>query len=401
MITDSPHLYRDLGQKAYRRRGEEAEVAESIISASLMQAQLVESRGLAAVLTLNHLSYQTGASYGFLRSICERKIDPYSDLAIKRKNGRSMRPISIPNPILMDVQRWILDRILATLPVHHNSYDYAAGKSIRQCAQKHLGARWLVKLDIRDFFQSINEVQVYSIFEGVGYQPLVSLELARICTRYAEHSTYIDINRYKARPHYAIIKAYRRPLLGFVPQGAPTSGALANFVAYPLDIKLTELADSHNVIYTRYADDLTFSSSSNFDRDVALDLIKASRHILRSERFVMHEQKTSIIPPGARKIVLGLLVDGRSVRISRWMRAKIEHHVRGTEKFGLTSHVSHSGFSSIDGFVRHVSGTLAFTYDIEPDWTSRMGKRWRTALWNSGWVDTPIFADLFLKILSP
>lgn len=391
MITDSPHLYRGLGERTYRSRGEEAEVAESIISASLMQAQLVEGRGLSAVLTLNHLSYQTGASYGFLRDICERVIDPYSNLAIKRKNGRSMRPISIPNPILMDVQRWVLGRILATLPVHHNSYAYAAGKSIRQCAQKHLGARWLVKLDIRDFFQSINEVQVYSVFEDVGYQPLISLELARICTRYAEHAAHIDIRRYRARRHYTIIKAYKKPLLGFVPQGAPTSGALANHVSYQLDIKLTELADSHNVVYTRYADDLTFSSSSDFDRSVALDLIKETRRILRSERFVMHEQKTSIVPPGARKIVLGLLVDGGAVRISRWMRGKIEHHVRGVETFGLTNHVLHSDFSSIDGFVRHVSGTLAFTYDIEPDWTSRMGRRWRTTLQSNGWVDMPIF----------
>jgi RNA-directed DNA polymerase len=264
MITDSPHLYRGHGEKIYRRRGEEAEVADSIISASLMQSQLVERRGLAAVLTLNHLAYQTGASYGFLRNICERDIDPYSDLAIKRKNGRSMRPISIPDPILMEVQRWILDRILTIPPVHQNSYAYARGKSIRQCAQKHLGAKWLVKLDIRDFFQSINEARVYSVFEDVGYQPLISLELARICTRYAIHAEHIDSRRYVARPHYTIINTYKKPFLGFLPQGAPTSGALANHVANSLDIKLTELADSHNVVYTRYADDLTYSSSGNF-----------------------------------------------------------------------------------------------------------------------------------------
>src|SRR5216684_2573601 len=155
MITDSPHLYRGLGEKN--------RVPESVIEASLMQAQLVEDLGLPAVLTLKHLAHRTGVSYGYLRNIAERRIDPYTDISIARRNGRPMRAISIPDPILMGIQRWILDRILTMLPMHHNSYAYTAGTSIRQCAQKHLGARWLVKLDIRDFFQSINEARVYSI----------------------------------------------------------------------------------------------------------------------------------------------------------------------------------------------------------------------------------------------
>lgn len=388
MITDSPHLY--------RQRGEETGVAQSIIVASLSQAQAVEAKGLASVLTLNHLAYQTGSSYGFLRGIIERNTDPYTDLSIKRRNGRRMREISIPDPTLMEVQRWILHQILAMLPTHHSSYAYTTGKSILHCAKRHLGANWIVKLDIRNFFPTITEAQAYTIFKGAGYQPLVSLELARICTRYAAHVDYIDSRRYRVTPHYpqyATIRAYKRPFLGFLPQGAPTSGALANLASSTLDVKLTELANQHDCVYTRYADDLIFSSGRAFDRDMALLIVKAARRILRSERFVMHEQKTSIIPPAARKLVLGLLVDGDRIRVSKRLRSRINTHIRGVEVFGLSPHVTHAQFSSIDGFVRHVSGLLAFVHDIEPEWTAQVQARWQAALRRNGWTEMPIFRE--------
>ena len=393
MITDSPHIYRKIGEQVYGERGEQTVDPQSVISAAIAQAQPLEAKGLAAVLTLNHLAYQTGASYGFLRSIVERNTDPYADLSIKRRNGRRMREISIPNSILMEVQRWILHKVLAPLPTHHNSYAYTAGKSILHCAQKHLGAKWIIKLDIRDFFPSINEAQAYAVFERAGYQPLVSLEMARICTRYAGHVSYLNPKRYRATPEYTTIRVYRRPLLGFLPQGAPTSGALANLVANALDMKLTDLASNHGLVYTRYADDLIFSSIDAFDREAVVNIVMAARKALRSERFVMHEQKTSILPPGARKLVLGLLVDGDRVRMSRKLRSRIAYHVRGVELFGLSAHMQHIDFSSIDGVVRHVSGLLAFAHDIEPEWAGRAQLRWRTALYQNGWIEIPIFPE--------
>jgi RNA-directed DNA polymerase len=302
-----------------------------------------------------------------------------------------MRETSIPDPILMEVQRWILHRILTLLPTHQNSYAYTPGRSILHCALKHLGAKWLVKLDIRDFFPSITEAQAYAIFQAAGYQPLISLEMARISTRYAGHVSYINQERYRVSPEYTTIKAYKRPMLGFLPQGAPTSGALANLVANSLDIKLTYLASSLGLVYTRYADDLIFSSPNDFERGAAVGLVRAARKILRSERFIMHEQKTSIIPPGARKLVLGLLVDGDRIRMSRRLRSRITNHIRGVEVFGLSQHMTHVRFSSIDGFVRHVSGLLAFANDIEPEWAGQVQARWRAALHRDGWIEIPLF----------
>jgi RNA-directed DNA polymerase len=378
MITDSPHLY--------RKKGLEQGVPLDLIGQALKQALIVENQGLASVLTLNHLAHQTGSSYGYLRNIVARRSDPYFDIVIPRRKSIAVRPISAPKPILMQVQRWLLDNIVKHIPAHRNSFAYTEGRSIKACAQKHALASWLVKMDIRNFFETINEARIYDIFQGVGYQPLPSLELARICTRYAGHAAHINQSLFVRNSSYRAIDAYSAPLLGFLPQGAPTSGALANRVAIPLDNRLTCLADAYGIIYSRYADDITFSSSDAFNRSKTLELIGKVRSIIRSEGFAPHDKKTRIIPPGARKIVLGLLVDGPNVRLSKRMRSRIIFHVRGVENFGLSKHVAHVRFSSIEGLVRHVGGLLAFAADIEPDWAITPSNRWHAALRGANWI---------------
>jgi Reverse transcriptase (RNA-dependent DNA polymerase). len=242
-----------------------------------------------------------------------------------------------------------------------------------------------VKLDIRDFFETIDERQVYEVFVEAGYQPLVSLELARLCTRYAGHAMHIDSDKYRASGSYMIIERYTKQLLGFLPQGAPTSGALANQVARGIDKRLTLLAKKYGAVYTRYADDMTFSSASDFNRKTAVNIVRCATASIRKEGFIVHGQKTKIVPPGARKIVLGLLVDGDKLRLNKKMRARLTNHVWAVDRFGLTRHVQHANFSSIDGFVHHISGLLAFASDIDPDWSRQIAARWDDLLRRDKW----------------
>jgi RNA-directed DNA polymerase len=379
MITGSPHLYRQGG----RLQGK----SDTLLDAALRQAEAVESKGLAAVLTLNHLALRTGVSYHYLRRIVSRVSDPYEDLVLRRRNGRKMRAISIPDQPLMAVQRWILQRIASQIPAHPNSYAYERGRSIRACATRHVGARWLVKLDVENFFETIDERQVYRVFQAAGYVPLVALELARLCTRWARHADHIDDSRFAGHLKNWVIRAYNTNVLGFLPQGAPTSGALANLVVRDVDIQFSAFAQRERMVYTRYADDLTFSSTGPFNRDDAVKVITEARGVLRRAGFSLHEKKTRVIPPGARKIVLGLLVDGDCARLNRDMRCRIAEDIRGVEKFGFAPHVRHRKFSSIDGFVRHVSGMLAFAADIEPEWALANQRRWRATLQVNKWED--------------
>ncbi|GAA2645264.1 reverse transcriptase family protein [Paractinoplanes durhamensis] len=379
MTTGSPHLYRREG----RARGK----PEALLDAALTQTQSVEANGLAAVLTLNHLAVRTGVSYNYLRGIVERKWDPYDDIVLKRRNGRGMRPISAPHSPLMRVQRWILHRIVDRVPVHADSYAYQAGSSIRSCASRHAGARWLVKLDIRNFFETIDERRVYTVFHKAGYVQLVALELARLCTRSAAHASHVDSHRFLSNMRDRVISPYSQAVLGFLPQGAPTSGALANLIFYELDTTFSRIAQLERMVYTRYADDLTFSTIEEFSRSQATSLIREVGTELRRAGFSLHEKKTRIVPPGARKAVLGLLVDNNKVRLNRIVRGRITDNVRGVEKFGLAAHVAHRRFSSLDGFVRHVSGLLAFAADVEPEWAHALGEQWRTALHANNWSE--------------
>ena len=377
MIVGSPHLY--------RRTGRARDTPEAVLDAALAQAHAVESNGLASILTLNHLAVRTGVTYDYLRNIASRSYDPYDDLVLERRNSTKMRPISIPQPPLMRVQRWILHRIVGKIPLHSDSYAYRAGSSIRACATRHAGARWLVKLDIRSFFETIDERKVFRVFRDAGYVDLVAFELARLCTRSAMHAKHIDARRFLSRSRDRVIQPYSQEVLGFLPQGAPTSGALANLVVHDLDATFSALAQNQRMVYTRYADDLTFSSIEDFNRGQATRLIHDVDIALRKAGFSLHKKKTRVVPPGGRKIVLGLLVDRDHVRLNRAMRSRIAEHVRGVEKFGLSQHVTHRGFSSIDGFVHHVLGLLAFATDVEPGWADEMKTRWQDALEVNHW----------------
>jgi RNA-directed DNA polymerase len=369
MITDSPHLY--IRQGIARNRPIE------LLENAVEHAYRPESNGLQAVLSLNHLAHLTGASHQYLRGIVSRRTDPYRDF---RVHGR--RRISAPDPALQLVQRWILDNILAAVPCDAASFAYERNKSIVGCAQRHLSATWIIKTDFHEFFASIDESSVYRVFLSLGYSRLISFELARICTRPGIGAKHKNIavskesrSRYQRIPDY--VHAER---LGYLPQGAPTSGALSNLAIRELDKVVSRIARSSHLVYTRYADDLTFSTSSKFSRAQAQDLIGVLGTEFHKRGFLIHQRKTRVVPPGSRKIVLGLLVDGDKVRLLPEFRRRLENDVRGVEKFGLSAHVAHRGYASMRGFINHVHGALAFSYGVDAEWAGNLWGRWSRVL---------------------
>ena len=162
----------------------------------------------------------------------------------------------------MRLQRWINQNILSLKPPHRASFAYHRDGGVLRAAQIHCRCKWLVKLDIRDFFDSVKERQVYRVFRSLGYGALLSFELARICTRRPEH------NRLGEPASYGV-PVYRKGAEGRLPQGAPTSPALANLAVSNLDERLQAIANARGWTYTRYADDLAFSTRRNSDRDEA------------------------------------------------------------------------------------------------------------------------------------
>lgn len=377
MISASPHQYRAIAQSLGVKR--------EVVERAIKQARSAERNGLPPLLTLGHLAHVTGADYKYLRSIVARTHDGYKPFTIRKRNG-GPRLIATPEPTLLAVQRWIARRILAERPVHHASMAYAPGDSPLVCANRHLGARWLVKFDIHDFFESISERSVYFVFRDCGYQPLISFELARLCTRV--HSEYAKNPagwRSERRSGEGSISAYDDSRLGHLPQGAPTSPMLANLASLRLDNLLDHIASREGLVCTRYSDDVVFSTDADLTRQRVRNLIYDVARTFRAFGHVLHRKKITVAPPGARKMVLGLLVDGDRVRLSRAYRGRLESHIRGIERFGLAEHAASRHFASIWGLVRHVGGLVAHAQSVEPKYGMDLKARFAAALTKQGW----------------
>lgn len=363
-----PHLYYENGR-------ESGVPPEALDRASAERARLA-TQSAYPLLSLAHLAHETGATYRYLREVVSRTRDPYRSIAIPKATG-GVRPISAPEPILMEVQEWILKNVLEGLPSHPASYAYRRKTSIVQCATQHQGAQWMLKMDLHDFFGTVNEPSVYRVFRRLGYRKLVAFELARITTRAGTARSASWLAQVAAIPSYAVNE------IGVLPQGAPTSGALANAAASHLDNYLQGLALSHRLTYTRYSDDLVFSGRSGFRRSEAEDLMKEVTGLIRKAGFRSHRGKTRIVPPGARKVVLGLLVDD-TVRLLPEHRRRIEVHLRGCELHGLASHSAHRGFESVFSFVNHLDGWIAFGLGVERERAMGWRERFHLVLSQAG-----------------
>jgi RNA-directed DNA polymerase len=338
----------------------------------------LRARGVEPVFTLGHLAHLTGARSRYLHEVVNRDRDPYIAISREKRDGTT-RPIFSPEPVLMDVQRWLLYHVLVGCDVHHASWAYQRGRSASLCASMHVGARWMVKLDLHDFFDSIHEAAVFRILHSLGYPRLLSFEMARLCTRMFELPL---LRRRGTGPYVGVPK-------GRLPQGAPTSGALANAAMYSVDAELDEIARSHSLLYTRYSDDLTFSTSGRFSRREASRLIHEVTAALESNDLRVHRRKTCVVPPGARKVVLGLLVLEDRVALPGAFKRQLEVHVRWVAMFGLVQHTRHRGFASVLSMVEHVEGCIAFAGSVDQAFGQRIRERWEEALALSGFPNQP------------
>ncbi len=174
----------------------------------------------------------------------------YSTFQIPKKNGGS-RIIDAPIKRLKLVQRMLTDLLTACvleIEEQHQrkpiSHGFHKGRSIVTNASPHTGRRFVLNLDIENFFPSINFGRVRGFF--------------------------IKNNDFKLNPAVATIIAQIACNKQSLPQGSPSSPIISNLVAHILDVRLVRLAKEHKCTYTRYADDLTFSTNqTNFPKELA------------------------------------------------------------------------------------------------------------------------------------
>jgi hypothetical protein len=239
------------------------------------------------------------------RRATEPALHHYYYKLVPKRSGE-FRLIEAPKQHLKLLQRQILSEILNRIPPHPAAHGFIPGRSIRTFTAPHVGQPVVLRLDIRDFFPSISRTRIEAFFRTAGYPDAVSVALAAICTNAApgaiwrEHRTQTGVEEgYHLRQLYSA---------SHLPQGAPTSPALANFCAHRIDCRLAGLAKAAGAQYTRYADDLAFSGDEAFARHAAsfADHVAA---ILLEEGFSAHHRKTRILRQGVRQHLAGLVVN--------------------------------------------------------------------------------------------
>jgi hypothetical protein len=233
------------------------------------------------------------------------------------------------------MQRALLDRLLVHVPPHDAAHGFRRGRSVRSFAGVHAGTRVVVRIDLEDFFASVGQARVRAIFGALGYPDAV----ARFFAALACHRPPPTVLRERpvaghdleavARAHRAA-KRFDRPHL---PQGAPSSPALASLAAYGLDVRLTALARQFDASYARYADDLAFSGDATLARAPGA-LISLATRIANDEGFAVHRDKTRVMRSGARQSLGGLVVNAwPDVTRERYdaLRARLHRIGRGLD----------------------------------------------------------------------
>lgn len=220
----------------------------------------------------------------------------------ERKRSGGWRLIEAPKATLKDVQCRILEEILSRVPAHPAAHGFVPGRSIVTNAAEHVGKPIVVRLDLTNFYPTVTLARVAAIFRSVGYSREASVWMARLCTSSLPQTAgFPEGNASAIRPY----------LPAHLPQGACTSPALANLSAFSLDVRLSGLARAFGGVYTRYADDLTFSGPDGFRRALP-NFLPLVEQVIREERFRINKAKRRIIRSNARQMVTGVVVNDRT-----------------------------------------------------------------------------------------
>lgn len=274
-----------------------------------------------------------GLPFEYIHNTSLRATHMYRTYTVPKRSGGS-RTIYHPSKELKALQRWLVHHVVSTLPVHQSAFAYRPGKSIRDHADQHRRSRFLLRLDLVDFFPSIKSDDLSTFMQSArsDYDQADLAFLCRLVCRFGELTI-----------------------------GSPSSPGLSNAICLEMDNRLDALARRFGSTYTRYADDLYFSSElpgqlSLVEKEACgivetLDLPKMLR---------VNHKKTRHMSRKGRRQITGLILTsdgntslGRDRKRSVRTRVHLLNTLSSDEKLKL-------------------AGDIAYCRGIEPDFYNRL-----------------------------
>lgn len=273
-----------------------------------MQAELIKNRYDLLIL-LNKIKKQEYGQKAHPFSIAQlnyfchpaRNSKHYVKFSIPKKSG-GKREIYAPQKMLKSLLRCVNLLLQSIYEPSLAAMGFVPGRSIVDNAKKHLGMNYVLNMDLSDFFPSISQARVWGALKSkaIGFNENVASALAGLCC------TEMQFEDGQTRC--------------VLPQGSPASPILTNIICINLDRRLTGLAKRFGANYTRYADDITFSSQHNIYKENG-EFILELRRIIADQNFRINEKKTRLQKRGARQEVTGLVVSDRVNVVRKYARA--------------------------------------------------------------------------------
>ncbi|PCE22642.1 reverse transcriptase [Paraburkholderia acidicola] len=275
----------------------------------------------------------------------------YSYRVCEKRGGR-YRLIERPKSLLRAAQHKLLHGLLDRVPPHEAAHGFRKGRNIVSFAAPHVGQPLVIRLDLADFFVSVTEARVHSVFRTLGYTSAVARAMTAMVTNRVPSAQLLAPDL-KGKFDWLEQQRFRTRHL---PQGASTSPALANLCAFRLDTRLAALARSLNANYTRYADDLAFSGGAQL-MSVADRLPVKVAAIAIEEGFSVQPRKTRVMPRGVRQQLAGIVVN-QHPNFSRDKFDTLKATLNNCVKHGVASQnrSAHRDFrASLAGHIAHVT----------------------------------------------
>ena len=274
----------------------------------------------------------------------------YSQFDISKKAGKT-RTIHAPDRRLKMIQRKLAPLLDQLYRVRNPVHGFVPARSVKTNAEAHGRRRHVVNLDLKDFFPTITEKRIDGLLQSLGIDRRVSEIVAHLCCH-----------------------------MGHLPQGAPTSPVLSNMICYRLDTDLLQIAKAARAIYTRYADDITFSSyqppAPLFEGVVPAvgrfspELLSATlRAAIGSNGFVVHPDKAHYADGSSRRIVTGVKINA-GLNVDRRYVRNIRAILHSIEKADLaTAQAKFAGKGGKGALANHLRGKISYLAHLkgQPD----------------------------------
>ncbi|MCA8996061.1 MAG: RNA-directed DNA polymerase [Planctomycetaceae bacterium] len=280
-------------------------------------------------------------------------------LKCQRSSSGKVRCLEVPRSMLKSIQRELNRDLLTRIPIHSCAHGFVPGRSIHSYVEPHVGQDVIWKTDLANFFPSITRSRIEAQFRLFGYPDAVARTLSGLMTVRQDRTKIEELSQQFPRDQFRDLASLLTQ--SHLPQGAPTSPALANLAAYRLDCRLSGLATKFHANYTRYADDLTYSGGQRFQRSLDTFRVHALA-IIVDEGFRNRLRKTRVMMSSRRQTVAGLVIN-QTQNVPREEYKTLKAILFNCRLHGPAS----QNRDGIPDFQAHLRGRIEFVRSANPE----------------------------------